>query len=330
MELDNVGKLRIGWIGLGAMGAEMARNLQVHRSTAGLSSINVHNRTMAKCEPLAAHGAVVLESASAVANASDVVFLSLFNDDAVKSVIGEILGAVAVADSTEQPLVIADMTTVHPSTTQWVLDEVARYMSQEDKNTKSPSTTRRRPVEFSQTPVWGAPPAAKAARLVFVSSGGAHRSILESIAVPAFARTSIDCGENPVRAAKFKILGNFMIAAVIESLGQAMAVAEETGIGRELYNEFVKEVFPIPPVAGYAAKMTDDGGEASKTRVNFSVPGGMKDVGYAIDLAKSVGMRLPVAELAYEHLEWVLNNGDPSWDWSSLVYALRKTNMKKP
>ncbi|KAJ1784756.1 hypothetical protein LPJ59_006289, partial [Coemansia sp. RSA 2399] len=125
-------------------------------------------------------------------------------------------------------------------------------------------------------------------------------------------------------AAKFKIMGNFMIGAVIESLGEAMAVAHEIGVGRETYLEFVKEVFPVPPVLGYAAKMVDQGGEAAKTQVGFTVPGGMKDVGYAIDVAKSVGMRLPVAELAYEHLQWVKDNGNPDWDWSSLAYALRK------
>ncbi|KAJ2484073.1 hypothetical protein IWW47_005726 [Coemansia sp. RSA 2052] len=296
------------------MGAEMARNLQAHRMAQDLSPISVYNRTAAKCEPIAALGAKVYASASEVANASDVVFLSLFNDDAVKSVITDILNSLD-KNSSEQPLLIADLTTVHPDSAQWILDELARRQRE--------PTRLPRPVEFSQTPVWGAPPAAKAAKLVFVSSG-ASRSVLEALAVPAFARMAIDCGDDPVRAAKFKILGNFMIASVIESLSEAMAVAEETGIGRELYLEFVKAMFPVAPFVGYATKMTEEGGEASKTQVGFTVVGGMKDVGYAIDLAKSVGMRLPIAELALEHLQYVKDNGDSNWDWSSLAYALRK------
>ncbi|KAJ2757274.1 hypothetical protein GGI19_000208 [Coemansia pectinata] len=305
-----VDNLRVGWIGLGAMGGEMARNLQVYRTAAGLSPISVYNRTVSKCDKLATLGAQVYASASDVASVSDVVFLSLFNGEAVKSVVTEILNS----SSCTQPLLIADLTTVHPDSTQWVLDELDRRRRE---------SLLLRPVEFSQTPVWGAPPAAKAAKLVFVSSG-ASRSVLESLAVPAFARTAIDCSDDPVRAAKFKILGNFMIASIVETLGEAMAVAEETGIGRELYLEFVKEMFPVPPAVGYAAKMTEDGGEASKTQVGFTVLGGMKDVGYAIDLAKSVGMRLPIAELALEHLQWVNDKGDPNWDWSSLAFALRK------
>ncbi|KAJ2026075.1 hypothetical protein GGI03_005185 [Coemansia sp. RSA 2337] len=306
-----VDKLRVGWIGLGAMGGEMARNLQAHRTALGLSPISVYNRTASKCDAVTKLGAQACGSASDVANASDVVFLSLFDGDAVKSVVAEILGNSATG---MQPLLIADLTTVHPDSTQWVLDELDRRRRE---------CALPRPVEFSQTPVWGAPPAARAARLVFVSSG-ASRSVLESLAVPAFARAAIDCGDDVVRAAKFKILGNFMIASTVETLGEAMAVAEETGIGRELYLEFVKEMFPIPPAVGYATKMTEERGEASKTNVGFTVRGGIKDVGYAIDLAKSVGMRLPIAELALEHLQWVNDKGDPNWDWSSLAFALRK------
>ncbi|KAJ2894629.1 hypothetical protein GGI21_005260 [Coemansia aciculifera] len=315
-----VGKLRVGWVGLGAMGSAMARNLQEYRIAQGLSPIGVYNRTQAKCDQVAALGAKVYESPSDVANASDVVFLSLFNDAAVKSVVTEILDSLKSASTSEQqqqqvtPLLIADLTTVHPDSTQWVVDEVAR---------RHRESLLSRPVEFSQTPVWGAPPAAKAARLIYITSG-TSRSVLEALAVPAFARMAIDCGDDAVRAAKFKILGNFMIAAAVEALGEAMAVAEETGIGRELYLEFIKAMFPVAPVVEYAAKMTDDGGEASKTRINFSVTGGMKDVGYAVDLAKSVGMRLPIAELALEHLQYVKDNGDSNWDWSSLAFALRK------
>ncbi|KAJ2371019.1 hypothetical protein H4S02_009699 [Coemansia sp. RSA 2611] len=305
-------KLRVGWIGLGAMGVEMARNLQVHRAKTGLSPISVYNRTLSKCEQLAQLGAQVCGSAAEVANASDVVFLSLFSGDTVKSIVAEILDN----SSGEQPLLIADLTTVHPDSTQWILDDLARRRRE---------LLLPRPVEFSQTPVWGAPAAAKAAKLVFVSSG-ASRRVLESLAVPAFAHRAIDCGEDGVRAAKFKVLGNFMIASIVEALGEAMAVAEEVGVGRELYLEFVREMLPVPPALAYAKKMTDENGEASKTQVGFTVLGGMKDVGYAVDLAKSVGMRLPIAELALEHLQWVKAKGDPNWDWSSLAFALRKGN----
>ncbi|KAJ2358902.1 hypothetical protein IWW50_000159 [Coemansia erecta] len=303
--------VRIGWIGLGTMGLEMARNLQKHRESTSQTSITVFNRTPSKCEHIKKHGARVATSPAEVAEQSDLVFLSLVNDDAVKEIIIQLLES-AASSATTTPLIIADTTTVHPSTPNWTLDQISNKSTQ-------------RPVKFCQTPVWGAPPAAKSASLVFVASGS-NNELLASIAVPAFARTTIYC-DSPVRAAKFKIMGNFMIASIIESLGEALAVADEAGIGRELYLEFVQNVLPVPPVLGYAQKMVGDGGEASKHQVGFNIKGGMKDVGYAIDVAKSVGMRLPVAELAYEHLQWVLDNGDEGWDWSSLAFALRKNKL---
>ncbi|KAJ2308750.1 hypothetical protein IWW55_000253 [Coemansia sp. RSA 2706] len=307
---SDTASVRVGWIGLGTMGLEMARNLQRHRASTGQTPITVYNRTQSKCAAVVEHGAHTVTSPAQVADASDVVFLSLLNDQAVKSVVTEILDALTVSSA---PLLIADTTTVHPDTTQWVLDQISQRQQQ-----------LRRPVKFCQTPVWGAPPAAKAAQLVFVVSAGDDNSALAAIAVPAFARTTLDCGGDSLKAARFKVLGNFMIGAIIESLGEAFAVAHETGVGRELYLDFVKEVLPVPPVLGYARKMVEENGDAAKTQVGFNVRGGMKDVSYAIDVAKSAGMTLPVAELAHEHLQWVLDNGDESWDWSSLAYALRK------
>ncbi|KAJ1883277.1 hypothetical protein H4R99_000601 [Coemansia sp. RSA 1722] len=312
--------LRIGFIGLGTMGQAMALNLQAHRISTNNPPISVYNRSIAKTQLLKEKGATVYETPTKIAANSDVIFLSLFNGDSVKQVIAEILDSLTTTtepSTQETPsLVISDLTTVHPSVSTWVMEQL------EDRK-----KTLTRPVYFSQTPVWGAPPVAVSGKLVIVVSGE-KRHLIRDIAVPAFARASIDCGPQVARAARFKILGNFMIASIIESLGEAMAVADQTDIGRELYLEFIKQVLPVPSYIGYASKMVDDNGEASKTQVGFTVPGGMKDIGYAIDVAKDAGMRLPIAELAYEHLQWVMDNGDPNWDWSSLAYALRKEAQK--
>ncbi|KAJ2806978.1 hypothetical protein H4R20_001470 [Coemansia guatemalensis] len=303
---------RIGWIGLGTLGQVMALKLQQHRAAASLSPLAVYNRTQSKCAAVEQAGANVAATVTEVALCSNVLFLSLFDDQSVKTVVGQIINFYTSANCTEtaEPLLIADTTTVQPQTTEWVKEQI-----------RHPAL--RRPIEFSQTPVWGAPPAARAAQLVLVTSSK-HEQLLRSIAVPAIARTTIDCGDDPARAAKFKIMGNFMIASAIEALGEAYAVAHESGISRELYLKFVEEVLPAPPIVGYARKMAEEGGEASKSQVGFTVRGGLKDVGYAIDVAENVGMTLPIAQLARQHLEWVLDNGEADWDWSSLAFALRK------
>ncbi|KAJ2658722.1 hypothetical protein IWW48_003870 [Coemansia sp. RSA 1200] len=312
---QNIASLRVGWIGLGNLGIEMAKNIQSYRSENGLSPITVYNRTAAKCQAVEQLGASVAGSPAAVAAASDVVFLSLFNGNAVRTVVEEILDAEAGEESQTTPLVIADTTTVHPTAAQSLAEEIRKRREKQGG--------LRRPVEFAQTPVWGAPPMARLRKLVLVTNRNSAPDTISAIAIPAFARTAIQV-DDQVTAASFKILGNFMIAAIIESLGEAFAVAHESGIGRETYLEFLREILPAPPLLGYANKMVGEGGDAVRSQVGFTVSGGMKDVGYAMDVAKGVGMRLPVAELAYEHLQWVERNGSSDWDWSSLVYALRK------
>ncbi|KAJ2377945.1 hypothetical protein IW150_001092 [Coemansia sp. RSA 2607] len=309
--------LRIGFVGLGNMGQAMALNMQAHRVANGNPPISVYNRTPSKTLPLAEKGALVCESPSAVAANSDVVFLSLFNGDSVKQVLSEIFNALTGGPKSDNPLIIADTTSVHPETSRWVIDQLAA---------RQKSFCRQ--VEFSQTPVWGVPRTAMDAKLVIVTSGSS-RKLIEALAVPAIARLALDCGTDVSCAAKFKILGNFMIGAVMEALAEAMAVAEETGIGRELYLEFVKEMFPVPPVVVHATMMTAQSGEAAKSQVNLNVPGAMKDVCAAIDVAGEAEMRLPIAELVREHLQWVIDNGDSNWDCTSLAFALRKNAIKK-
>ncbi|KAJ2779538.1 hypothetical protein GGI15_003842 [Coemansia interrupta] len=309
--------LRIGFIGLGNMGQAMALNMQAHRVDNGNPPISVYNRTPSRTLPLSEKGAIVCESPSAVAASSDVVFMSLFNGDSVKQVLAQIFDSLVGCPANDRPLVIADTTSVHPETSRWVVSQLAARQA---------SFGRR--VEFSQTPVWGVPRAAMAGKLVIVTSG-TERKLVEAVAVPAIARLALDCGADVSRAAKFKILGNFMIGAIMESLAEAMAVAEETGIGRELYLDFVKEMFPVPPVVVHATMMAAQNGEAAKHQVNLNVPGAMKDVCAAIDVAGEAGMRLPIAELVREHLQWVMDNGDSSWDCTSLAFALRKNVSKK-
>ncbi|KAJ2851658.1 hypothetical protein IWW36_000981 [Coemansia brasiliensis] len=286
------------------MGIEMACNLQKYRKQQGHSSIIVYNRTKSKCQTVAELGAQAAASVAEVVQTSDLLFLSLFGDHAVKQTVTDILTC-----NLQSPLLIADTSTISPDTTKELLQLIR---------------DSAKPVKFCQTPVWGIPAAAKAAQLVFVLSAGSDNNALTEITVPAIARTTLDCGDDPVKAVQFKILGNFLISSTLEAVSEGMAVVREAGISPDLYLQFIKEMMPARSIVGHASKLVEDDGEASKTNVAFSVAGGMKDVKHAIGVAESVGMKLPIAELTLQHLQWVADNGDANWDWSALAYALRK------
>ena len=81
MSEDRLTGRRIGWIGAGRMGFAMARRL-----LAAGCHVAVYNRTRAKAEPLAAHGADVVDSPAALAD-RDVVFTMLAGPDDFKRVV---------------------------------------------------------------------------------------------------------------------------------------------------------------------------------------------------------------------------------------------------
>jgi len=70
--------VRLGWIGLGSMGIEMARNIQKHiANSAGSPPLKVYNRTASRCDGVVELGGVACQSVAQVVEGCDVVFLSV-------------------------------------------------------------------------------------------------------------------------------------------------------------------------------------------------------------------------------------------------------------
>lgn len=84
---------------------------------------------------------------------------------------------------------------------------------------------------------------AEAGKLVFVVSGDywAKKHVCPML-VPSMGRKHLDVGSNVEVAAAFKLNGNFLILSIIESLSEAMTLADKTGVGAGLLMEFVKVI----------------------------------------------------------------------------------------
>lgn len=90
------------------------------------------------------------------------------------------------------------------------------------------------------SPVFGPPPMAKAGKLVFVLSGDVFaKKRVAPYLVPAMGRRIIDVGSNVERAAAFKLCGNGTIATLIEVLAEGLTLADKSGVGADLYYEFI-------------------------------------------------------------------------------------------
>ncbi|KAF4427700.1 2-hydroxy-3-oxopropionate reductase [Colletotrichum fructicola] len=103
---------RLGWIGLGSMGIGMAVNLQKHLAQNGAPSLQYHNRTMSRGEPLESIGGIPRPEIKHLLTNSDIIFMSLSDDAALESMLDAILGNVAPENLAEK--IVVDTSTVHP------------------------------------------------------------------------------------------------------------------------------------------------------------------------------------------------------------------------
>src|SRR5580698_10633885 len=101
---------RIGFIGLGIMGAPMAQNLL----KAGFQ-LTVYNRSKPPVDLLVSSGARSAPSPKDVAELSDIVITMVTDSEAVKAVV---MGEGGVAEGAHEGLVLIDMSTISPSVTR--------------------------------------------------------------------------------------------------------------------------------------------------------------------------------------------------------------------
>src|SRR5450631_740928 len=183
----------VGFIGLGNMGAAMARGLLM----AG-HSVTVYNRTRAKADALAGEGARVAESV-ADACRGEVLITMLADDHAVEGVIfgqggaGEFLPAGAIH--------------ISMSTISVALSERLGRMHQE------------RGQIYATAPVFGRPEAAGAGKLFIVAADPANAIEKCQGLFDAMGQKTFVISEKPADANLVKLSGFFNDAATTESLG---------------------------------------------------------------------------------------------------------------
>jgi 3-hydroxyisobutyrate dehydrogenase-like beta-hydroxyacid dehydrogenase len=280
--------MKVGFIGLGRMGAGMAGNL----INAG-HEVTVYNRTPEKARTLAAAGARI---ASRVAQAchGDAVMSMLANDEAVESLV---FGPEGVLASLSPGALHASSSTISVTLSQRLSEEHAA-----------------RGQRYVAAPVFGRPDAAAAAQLVVVAGGEktaieAARPLLEAIARKVFV-----VGDVPQAANLVKLSGNFLNASVIESLGEAFALIGKAGIDRQRYLEILASLFNVPAYNTYGALIASGRFEPA----GFAAPLGQKDIRLLLAAADTLGVPMPVAGLLRDRFLTLLAHGGERLDWSAI------------
>ncbi|HLK86885.1 MAG TPA: NAD(P)-dependent oxidoreductase [Candidatus Binataceae bacterium] len=284
----------IGFIGLGAMGEPMAANL----AAAGFK-LRVFNRTASKADALVAAGAARAERAGDAVTSGGVAITMLADDAALEQVT---LGKDGIAQRLGRGGIHLSMSTVAPAT--------ARRLAE---------LHRAHGGSYIAAPVFGRPDAAKARRLWILAAGPAASRAAVRPLLDAMGQGVFDFGEAPASANVAKLIGNFLIAANLEAMSEAFAIAEKQGVDRAAVAEMLAStLFACPIYQGYGKAI------AAKrfTPVGFRMPLGLKDVELALGMAREVTMALPMGSLVRDRLIATLAKGRGEMDWSAIALSV--------
>src|SRR6516165_1270961 len=288
--------LEIGFVGLGAMGLPMAANLlsSGHRVT-------VWNRTHSRTEPLAGKGAVIAQRAGDTVKRGGML-VSMVADDAALAELVE--GEAALAERLGQGGIHISMSTVAPATTHELAEVHHRAGS-----------------TLVAAPVFGRPDAAAARRLWICVSGPAVAKAAAQPILEALGQRVFDFGDVTEAANVAKISGNFLIAAAMEAMGEAFALAEKNGVDRSaLATMLGQTLFACPVYQGYGGAIAN----RRHSPAGFRLPLGLKDIGIVLLSAREVNVPMPTASLLRDRFVHALAMGRADLDWSALALGARE------
>ena len=121
--------------------------------------------------------------------------------------------------------------------------------------------------------------------------------------------------ETPSLANLVKLSGNFLIASVIESLGEAMALVGKAGIDRHQYLELLTStLFNAPVYKTYGGLIAAEQFEPA----GFAAPLGQKDIRLTLAAAEELRVPLPLASLLRDRFLTLMAHGGEALDWSAI------------
>jgi len=271
------------------MGSAMASSLL----RAG-HEVTVYNRTRAKAETLAGAGANIADTPAGACR-GEAVFSMLADDAAVEDLVfsdGGVLdslgpGAVHISSSTISPALSHRLAPAHAEASQ----------------------------TYVAAPVFGRPDAAAAGKLFVVAAGASEAVRAVTPLLEAISQRVFVVSEQVQAANLVKLSGNFLIAAVIESLGEAMALVDRGGVDKHLYLEILTStLFGAPVYKTYGGLIAD----ARFEPAGFAAPLGLKDIRLALAAAEDLRVPLPLASLLRDRFLRLLAHGGDALDWSAI------------
>jgi 3-hydroxyisobutyrate dehydrogenase len=284
---------RVAFIGLGVMGAPMARHLAAagHRLT-------VYNRTAEKARKwVEQNGGGAAATPREAAQDAELVFACVGNDDDVRAIALEERGALA---GMQRGAVFVDHTTASA--------QLARELH---------AHTRAKGVEFIDAPISGGQSGAENGTLTVMCGGDPEPFERMRPLAMAYARAVTRVG--PAGAGQLtKMVNQICIAGLVQGLAEALAFGEKAGLDLRLVLEVIGKG------AAQSWQMDNRGRTMIENRFDFgfAVDWMRKDLGLVLEEARRNGARVPVAALVDQFYADIQAQGGNRWDTSSLIRRL--------
>jgi 3-hydroxyisobutyrate dehydrogenase-like beta-hydroxyacid dehydrogenase len=282
--------MEVGIVGLGRMGSAIARRL----IEAG-HQVKVHNRTPGRAETLKTAGAVIADS-PADASSGEVVITMLADDPAVEAVV---VGPHGVLQGLGKNQVHISMSTITVALSERL---AATHLSAGQR--------------YLAAPVFGRPDAAAAGKLFIVAGGEVNVIARCQNVFDAVGQRTFVIGDTPAWANLVKLSGNFLIAAMIECLGEAVALMRKSGVDPQRFVDIMtSSLFAAPVYRTYSELIVEQRFQPA----GFAMPLGLKDVRSVLAAAEARSVPMPVGSLLRDHFISAIARGGEALDWSALA-----------
>lgn len=284
--------LRIGWIGVGAMGRPMCLNLL----KAGYP-VMVFDKTASQCEPVVAAGAAMAASPKELMAAVDVVFSTIFNDEGLRDIVMSEDGLLAGAAGAG---IHVDMSTVSPD----VSATVAQALAQSG-------------VQYLRAPVSGTVSLAANAQLSSYVSGPkeAFEAVRPVLACLTARQTYVGEAEE---ARVIKLMINLMVFMSTAVIGEGLAFGARAGLDRALMIDAINDSIVASPhykTKAEKLKQREYGADGAISLV-------VKDLDLALAVARRNDAALPISSLVRQYLAMMQSRDMSHLDVAALADVL--------
>ena len=285
---------RVGFAGMGTMGAAMAANLARARA-----ELTLWNRTPGRAEAVVALGATEAGSPAALAAASDVIVLCLSDTPDVAAVL---FGPGGVAEGIRAGSLVVDCSTISPEASRGFASRLATQG-----------------VGFVDAPVSGGSEGAQKGTLTIMCGGSESDVERARPILAAMGKTITHMGQVGAGQAT-KAVNQVILAGTYLGVAEGLVLAIKAGLDAER----VVEALSGGAAGSWVLQNRSGRMIADEYPLGFRIALHRKDLGIALELARQVGAALPVAGLAEQIENGLIAQGHGDDDNSALARAIRQ------